>query len=153
MQQKWLSAQIHFVEQLFQRPGKRRRRLKSRNSLHSPSYPTPLCLALQGLHLLWNGIRLGNEHAGGLLHFMGKLSCPAVGSRASISAGPAALLPPGSWLMPTHKLASLLPALPSSRYKTQRIPVVDSGDLGSSAIIECLILAKSFNLYESQYSH
>ena len=55
--------------------------------------------------------------------------------------------------MPTHKLSSLLPALPSSRYKMQRVPVVDSGDLGSSAIIECLILAKSFNLYESQYSH
>ena len=45
--------------------------------------------------------------------------------------------------MPTHKLSLLLPALPSSRYKMQRVPVVDSGDLGSSAIIECLILAKS----------
>lgn len=91
MQQKWLSVQIHFVKQLFQRPGKRIWRLKSRNSLHSPSHPTSSCLALQGLHLLWNGIRLGNEHAGGLLYFAGKLSHHAMGSWASISPGPAAL--------------------------------------------------------------
>lgn len=144
MQQKWLSAQIHFVEQLFQRPGKRRRRLKSSNSLRSPSHPTPSWLALQGLHLLWNRISLGNEHAGGLLHFSGKLSHHALGSWASNSTGPAALLPRGSWLMPAHQLTLLLPSQPSISDTVERVPHVDSGDLGSSPIIDCLILTKSF---------
>lgn len=151
MQQKWLSAQIHFVEQLFQRPRKRRRRLKSRNSLHSPSHPTPSCSALQGIHLLWNGIRLGNEHAGGLLHFVGKLSHHALGPWASISTGPAALLPWGSWLMPAHQLASL--PHPSSFDRVERVPDVDSRDLDSNPVIDCLILTKSFNLSEPQFSH
>lgn len=50
--------------------------------------------------------------------------------------------------MPAQKLASVLPAQSSSSDKVERLLVVDSGDLDSSTIIECLILAKSFNLSE-----
>lgn len=73
-----------------------------------------------------------------------------------------ALGPPSALaLLPSHhagageaarKLASLRPAQPGGSDTEEGVPEVDSGDLGSSPIIKCLILANSFNLLELQFS-
>lgn len=44
------------------------------------------------------------------------------------------------------------PAQPDGSDTEEGVPDVDSRDLGSSPIIECLILANSFNLLELQFS-